>query len=446
MRSISSIFVFNLTSLKIGSHLTRPINVNVGLREVGVLSPLLFAILFSIVWEELGDFKLLNNDLSYSFSSCSVFALAYADNLAVISPSIEFLNECLESLRVRFEPLGLKVSVEKTKCMPFFPRSGPFNRDPIFLFEGSRLQNVQEFKYLGFIFSSACNDKAHLSLAKSRVCAASISTLEIIRNLEINDPVRVKLLFLSLVASQLYRIQLLGIECCDLLESSKRIFVKRFFGLPLSMSHAFVDALIPIKPFLFACFQARVNFFNRIFDAETYSPTFDVMLLSLKYLLPRKLGWFSEFERLFVSANFAFDDNWVNDLRGIAVSFRQSVIQERINFYRNYAFYDLIGDLIVGTTLPFSLIEQVFEQEESRRRLILLMLTGSGRVVLLRNPVSSCPSGGNDFRSDHFVLCPDLPDFYGIMSDSFNAQNWDILLAHLHEILVFWRSFNNFLK
>lgn len=53
VQAISSVFSFNSSRLKIGNRLTRVMNVNEGLREGGVLSPILFSIIFASVLRKL---------------------------------------------------------------------------------------------------------------------------------------------------------------------------------------------------------------------------------------------------------------------------------------------------------------------------------------------------------------------------------------------------------
>lgn len=450
LRAIASIFAHNSTQLKLGSHLTSTIPVNVGLREGGVLSPLLFAILFSVVWDTIGHFKFLKQDGSFSVSNSSIFSFAYADDLAIASSSVSEINDALEKLRCVFEPLGLKVSTEKTKCMSWFPPRRPFSRDQIFLFENAPLERVKEFKYLGFLFSEKRNYRAQLMAVENRLISSNIATIKLLKQLEIVDPKKIRILFLSLVASQMYGTIFLGKDAIRMLEAIKRKFVKFLFALPLSTSNAFCDSLLPLPPCVFSVVKARLNFISRTLEASEFSPTFDVMMASLSYLWPKGKGWFSEFTPICNSINFQFDISWLDDCEKAIQEFSVAATQFRISGHDVYSSMKYAKCLFVDNSFPDEFLRCLFELQGDIRRRVMLMLAGVGRATLLRVPVDSCPMCDDLFTSEHFLscefLCFDGGDAEHYFLSCAGRKNWRLACAKLVEICEVWASIPGFLR
>ena len=78
-------------------------NVNVGVHQGSVLSPLLFITVFEA--------------LSQEFRTGSPWELLYADDLVFIAETIEELSQKLDAWKVNLEKKGLRVNMKKTKIM-----------------------------------------------------------------------------------------------------------------------------------------------------------------------------------------------------------------------------------------------------------------------------------------------------------------------------------------
>ena len=87
----------------VGSGTSDEVGVRVGVHQGSVLSPLLFAIVVDVVTEHARE-GLLNEVL-------------YADDLVLMSESLEDLREIFQRRRSALEDKGLKVNVGKTKMM-----------------------------------------------------------------------------------------------------------------------------------------------------------------------------------------------------------------------------------------------------------------------------------------------------------------------------------------
>ena len=117
-----------------------------GVKQGCLLSPILFVIMIDFVMRRsmmpgrgigwIGDSQL--DDLDY------------ADDLALLAPELEDLQEKTSRLNEEAKKMGLKINMKKTEIM----RMNMGNEDPIQV-EGQGLKNVEKFTYLGNIIDSA---------------------------------------------------------------------------------------------------------------------------------------------------------------------------------------------------------------------------------------------------------------------------------------------------
>ena len=130
-------------SIKLPYGLTDPITSNAGLKQVCVLSPLLFNLYINDLpnmFNESHDPVLVGKYLTN--------IIMYADDLVLLSNSKEGLQKCLEVLNVFCKKWKLNVNTEKTKVM-IFNKSGRLLKSNKFTFNKIHLEAIQEFKYLG---------------------------------------------------------------------------------------------------------------------------------------------------------------------------------------------------------------------------------------------------------------------------------------------------------
>ena len=103
VRAVMSLYHRAKTKVLVGSELSEESVVQVGVHQGSVLWPLLFAIAVDVISEKSRE-ELMNKIL-------------YADDLVLMSKSIENLKEKFLKWKDAFESKGLKVNLKKTKVM-----------------------------------------------------------------------------------------------------------------------------------------------------------------------------------------------------------------------------------------------------------------------------------------------------------------------------------------
>ena len=91
------------TKVKVGTHFSEEFEVNVGVHQRSVLSPLLLAIVVDVATNEIKEGMLQE--------------ILYADDIVLIAESMTELQEKLNGWKSAHEIKGLKVNLVKTEVM-----------------------------------------------------------------------------------------------------------------------------------------------------------------------------------------------------------------------------------------------------------------------------------------------------------------------------------------
>jgi hypothetical protein len=146
--------------------------VTLGLLEGSILSPILFIIVLSFVWDVLKPSLLPDGMLQYKLKGREIWIIAFADDLVILSPSRKKLARSLRRLDVEFRKFNLQKSFVKTETMTFYPRSAPRSSPPPIVVRNHALKQVDTFKYLGVTLDST------LYRFHARACKLHESTCE----------------------------------------------------------------------------------------------------------------------------------------------------------------------------------------------------------------------------------------------------------------------------
>lgn len=252
---IESIHSDNVSQVRYNSFLSKPYKVNRGVREGGVLSPLLFLLfindaesVFTSDARTAGFPKL---------GSVSVPCGLFADDVVVVGFSAEFIeyftrkfyNYCLQK--------GLTMSLSKTVVMPVSSaRITPSCQVDV---GGVILPVVPSFKYLGVWFDTKGSDVFHSVKVQGKMRQAANLLIFILSKMGVNSLEKTVLFFKSLVFSQLYGTELLDKLTVDL-EPVIRIFFRRYLSLPYGFPNEPLELTVQLGD-MKCLVEAEIGFF-----------------------------------------------------------------------------------------------------------------------------------------------------------------------------------------
>ena len=147
---LASMYTTDKCRIKIGNKMSPSFSINQGVRQGCVLSPTLFNLFLS-------DFEPLlaaesNIDRVEINENSLLSGILWADDILLLSETKRGLQNQLNFLEKYTESKELKINVSKTKCL-CFNTTGKLVRN-CFSINDDAIEDVNHFKYLGFVVSS----------------------------------------------------------------------------------------------------------------------------------------------------------------------------------------------------------------------------------------------------------------------------------------------------
>jgi hypothetical protein len=149
----------------------------IGVRKGENLSPFIF----SLFLNDLEDFLIHENVLGLNSISdqldsrldifMKLFIILYADNTVLMAESSSNLQTLLDQFYLYCDTWKMKINVDKTKIVVF--SKGQLPRNLIFNYNGTNIEIVKDFNYLGIYFSWTGSFKVckyHLSEKLLKLC------------------------------------------------------------------------------------------------------------------------------------------------------------------------------------------------------------------------------------------------------------------------------------
>jgi hypothetical protein len=121
---------------------------SLGVRQGDCLSPFLFSIYVNDIENTLSreGFKGIDT------SMLKLFLLLYADDIVILAESLQDLQKRMDILKDYCKRWKLTVNINKTKVM-IFKKGGRLPRNTRVIYDGSEIEIMNKFTYLGIVFS-----------------------------------------------------------------------------------------------------------------------------------------------------------------------------------------------------------------------------------------------------------------------------------------------------
>jgi hypothetical protein len=150
VNAIKCIYTNSKSRVRINTDLSEEFSVTTGVLQGDTLAPFLFIIVLDYVMRGIPTgfgFK------THSQPDVVLEDLDFADDIGLLDETIEQAQNHVESLAAGASSVGLKLNIDKTKFLAL-----PRQASDIILADGSRIQQVEDFKYLGSMINSALTD------------------------------------------------------------------------------------------------------------------------------------------------------------------------------------------------------------------------------------------------------------------------------------------------
>jgi hypothetical protein len=311
------------------------------------------------------------------------------------------------------------------------------------------LQQVNVFKYLGFLVTPGLHFSAHITRVKERARAAAYVTSQLVSRLHIFDLSRLRVYFQCYVESQFYGMELLPASAADALCSVRSQFLRFVFDLPRSTNHELAVVLLDLPPVDVLFFRRKSSFYGSIARHEFPFVRQAVEIdradlinspVSFHHTLVRLL-------RVFVpsisTAQFSTDQ--------ALATVSELLSDPDLSFYfilrsdsDTLSFFRLFQDPTVLTSFREFLTSLTFQH----RRLVILFAGSLLRYRFCATICEFCPLCGKRWVWEHFFTCRrldvtaiDAPSsVLSIVQTHIGSGQWDVFLQYLRFYLLEWRE------
>ena len=166
IKAIQSFYLKPEGMVRIKGETTSKFNIDVGVRQGCILSPLLFIILMNSISKQCKGMRAVEFGM-WRLKPVTLKMLAFADDLVIFGKTQRDLQNNVTILNRELKKRGLNINTKKTKSMIL-------SREPArheIKLNDETLEQVNNYKYLGVIISSNCSLKAEINQRISKANA-----------------------------------------------------------------------------------------------------------------------------------------------------------------------------------------------------------------------------------------------------------------------------------
>jgi len=303
--------------------MTDPIKIMKGVLQGESASPSIFNLFLEDVVNQLEAAKVSGIRLHLKV----IHILLYADDMCIVSPSAETLQIKIQVVAKFLKSRGLNVNFGKTKVI-VFRRAGPICKSDKFSWNGSTIDVVNSYTYLGVTFhytgtfNLASTDFVRRGLAAQ---GAALSASKKLRQFNLEVPVK---LFNSIVKSTtLYGAGIWGLLQGNPVERVQQQYFKRLLQLPTCTPGYFIRLETGQPHISLEIAKLAMNMFERILksplDSLLYNSYFALRRVSSLYP-DTKYSWCLQMSELLSSVGY--ENVWNKNSANFFCSFRASAI------------------------------------------------------------------------------------------------------------------------
>jgi hypothetical protein len=221
-----------------------------------------------------------------------VYYVVFADDLTFMSLNLRNLEKAANDFKNEASAYDLEVNKAKTKWMIFLPPNPETSAPPCsplqVKIDGTLIENVDTFVYLGFELDCMLDDGAHTKRLNDRLLKAARASGQIMRDMKCASFQSLRKYFLTLVNSQLYGALFLD---CSLIDWDRAVgvFVRSALCLPHSFPNSMCVALLRLRSLRSKVMEERMKFLLKL-ETRHGSPSHAALVYDRCTLMPLCVG------------------------------------------------------------------------------------------------------------------------------------------------------------
>ena len=349
-KAIRSMYDIVKARVRVNGELTDTFMCPRGLKQGEICSPVLFSLFINELAQEITLKG--KHGISLTPEQTQILILLFADDVLLLSHTIVGLQHQLNILNDTSKRLGLVVNMDKSKVV-IFRMGGYVASRERWVFNGQTLQIVNQYKYLGIIFSTGLSFSYALRDMAGRSKKGVIGILRLLWSLGNQSPH----MFFKLFDCQIQPILTYGSEVWGLvadisiIERVHLFAIKRFLNVSLRTPNTLVYGESGRYPLYVNIYVKQINYWltlTRMGDDRIPKKCYK-MLYNLH--CSDKNNWVSSIRSTLYRYGYGFvwEQQGVCNTKKFISDFRQRLIDcyvqgwsSEINTKQQYAFYSLL--------------------------------------------------------------------------------------------------------
>ena len=174
--------------------------------------------------------------------------MLYADDTVILAENPQELQLAINAMSDYCNLWGLKVNTAKTKVVIFWKNKRGLHNVPNFLFEGSILQIVDHFSYLGVQFSYNGKFAATKSYLVDQARRAMFSVINKSRKLHLPIDIQIHLFDTMVAPILMYGAEVWGVENVEVIDKFQLKYLKMILNLKQSTPNCMLYGDLGVLP------------------------------------------------------------------------------------------------------------------------------------------------------------------------------------------------------
>lgn len=301
---IKSMYESLRSCVRVGGKLTDFFGCPKGVRQGCVLSPTLFSVFINKVAQHISNTG--RHGVQLMPGLMELFILLFADDITLIATTPTGLQNQLDCLKQCCDQLKLEVNIDKTKII-VFRKGGFLSKFEHWTFNGMKVEVVNEYCYLGFVFTTMLSHKIGTKHLVSKGKKAVFNLCRLQQQLkEINKEIFFKIFDSKVQSILLYASEIWGLCRLETLEKVHVLVCKRFLGVPIRTPNKMVYGELVRFPLYINSAVRAIKYWFKLIQMSHDRLPYQAYCMLLNMDKNGKDNWASQVRSMLSSCGFYF--------------------------------------------------------------------------------------------------------------------------------------------